>query len=1277
MKNSLLLLILLITFSSGFSNTSIRITKTINWQSSPIVHNPTGNFPIKIWAFDGAAYNDLYPTLPMVSERSLVSSFGNATARLVNTSFESFDKEESEDDIYLSENISIHTKVLKDRNNYFLYFNFIPIRKTASGTFERLTSFEIVLDFEETPIATSRNDYTYTSELSDGEIYKIAVSETGIHKISYEFLKNEVGIDIDNINPNKIRILGNGGGMLPELIDDPRYDDLEEINIRIIGDEDNQFNSSDYILFYAEGPDKWYYDEETKKYNRPKNIYSDQNFYFIKIGSQNGLRVTSQSSISSTNYTTTSFDDYQRFEEDKFNLLNESLGAQGSGRNWYGDPFNPTRERSYNFSFPNIKTSDPVSLKVVFAGRSKSSSSVRVSVEGQEFSESFPNANFANNETSYAYNRLINQTFSASSDDIIITVTYPSVGDGTNIGWLDYIELNTRNNLNKISDQFIFRDHKTMDYNTSTFQVSNVNGNTLIWDITDPLKPLLQENTISGSNLSFGTSSQDILKEFIAFEPNGNYPSPENAGIIENQNIHAFEDIDLAIIYHKDFEEAALRLADHRRDFSGLEVATVEIEQVYNEFACGRKDATAIRDFAKMLYDRSPDKFNYLLLFGDGSFDFKDIINQGKNFIPPFETKESLNPIRAFPSDDFFALLTETEGADLIGALDIAVGRIPARTSFEANAVTQKIIDYDSSPSTLGDWRNRVTFVGDDKDGNTHINQADKLGEEIRNDHPVFNVNKIFLDAYQQVSTSGGSRFPKANEAINRDMFKGTLLMNYVGHGGSKGWAQERVLTNDDIENWTNASKLPLFVTATCSFTGYDEPSITTAGEQAMLKDNGGVIGLFTTTRAVYSNANNRLTNAVFDTIFQDMAQSPTPIGEILRVAKNANSADTLETNSRKFTLIGDPSMKLAIPKYNVATTKINGIDVSTGIIDTIQALQQVTVEGVVTDYNGNILTDFNGSVKPTIYDKIINVMTLGQDPRSPIKEFKLQQNIIFKGNASVTNGKFSFTFVVPKDINYEYGFGKISYYADNGNDTDARGYFDQFVIGGTDPNAIADNQGPLVEVFMNNEDFALGGITSPSPTLLVKLSDDNGINVVGNSIGHDLTGILDENTQETYILNDFYESELDDYTKGEVRFPLFNLSEGLHNIKVKAWDVSNNSGEGFTEFVVASNEKIALDYVLNYPNPFTTCTNFQFEHNIKDQGLEVQIQIFTVSGKIVKTIDEQLYTDGGRVGGIKWDGTDDYGGRLAKGVYLYKIKVRSDDLKTSESEFEKLVILK
>jgi hypothetical protein len=1284
MKNSLLLLFL-IAFSLTSLAQSNTIKRTLNWDETPITYNATGNHALTQWSFEGALYSAKYPSLPIFMERQLVDGPGIVRARLVNTIFEPFDKSFSEDDVFLSENININSQVLNDRGLHYVHFNFIPIRKTIAGSFERLVSFELILDHQPRPVATYRNTYTYESKLSEGIIHKIAVTETGIHKIPYAFFKDE--LELDNIDPNKISILSNGGGMLPELVGAERFDDLAEVAIQVIDGGDGQFNQGDYVLFFAEGPDKWFFDSNTQTYNRPKNIYSFENHYFIKIGSEDGLRINEQSSFSGTDYTSSAHDSYQRIEEETFNLLNESLGAQGSGRHWYGDPFNPTRERSYGFEFPNLITSEPIRFEVQFAARSKSSSRYEIIAGGQTFqSSAISSVNFTDNERDYARNKKLNDQFNANSNSFNVNIRYSSIGDGTNTGWLDYIQLQGRSNNTLNGAQLIFSDYKTLDYSSSAFQVANSDGNTRIWEVTDPINPKIQMSSLNGSVLSFGSAIDSTLRQYVAFKMNAALPTPTYVNAVANQNIHGIDNVDLLIVYHESFEDAAQNLTQHRTAHSNMDVALVEINQVFNEFGGGSRDITAIRDFAKMLYDRNPQKFKYLLLFGDGTYDFRDITGQGQNFIPTYQTRTSLHAINAFPSDDYFVLLSENEGSDLKGALDIAVGRIPVRTIAEANAVVQKIINYDSSPDYMGDWRNRLTFCADDEDGNRHVNDADAIGEKVRKRHEQFNLNKIYFDAYQQISTPGGDRFPKANEAINRDIFKGSLVMNYLGHGGSKGWAQERVLTNEDIDNWNSSNSLPLLVTATCSFTGYDEPSITTAGEQSILKADGGVIGLFTTTRAVYASANRRLTEAAFDTIFQFPGQPTPTIGEILRVAKNANSADTLNDNARKFALIGDPSLKLAVPKYNVTTTSINGIPLSSGvydsvlatnIVDTIQALQRVTVEGFVSDYNGNILTDFNGIISPTVYDKVIQARTLSQDNASPEKSFNIQQSIIFRGNASVTNGAFSFTFVVPKDINYDYGLGRISYYAHDGQALDATGVSDNFIIGGTDPNAASDNQGPLVEVFMNNEDFVFGGITNPSPTLIVKLSDDNGINVVGNSIGHDLTGVLNDNTQDTYILNDFYESEKDDYTKGTVRFPLFNLEEGRYTLKAKAWDVANNSGEGYTEFVVAGNEEIALDYVLNYPNPFTTCTNFQFEHNIKDQGLDIQIQIFTISGRIVKTIETQLFTDGGRVSGIKWDGTDDYGDRLGKGVYLYKVKVRSDDQKNSESDFEKLVILK
>lgn len=1266
---------------SSWSQRSLTIQKQLNWANEPVLHNPTGNFEKQIWIFEDSYANPKHSTLPVFSERFPLANNGDIKATIVNAQFEPLNKLAVPDDEFLQETIQIGTTVESDRNQYFGKVFFIPIIKKGNR-FEKLVSFELKIDFSPAPPeAVARNtEHAFNSILRDGMIYKIAVSKTGVQKIDYNFLKETLKIDIDNIDPTTIKLYGNGGGILPRTIANFRYDDLQENAIEIVGEGDGRFDSNDYILFYGEGPNKWRYSATEALFNQETNIYDVNNYYFIKISPGQGKRISNQNSLNSTAYSTNTFTDYARLEEELINLLDNFSQGQGTGKRWFGDLFETIRDRTYtDFSFPNIITTESGNIKAAFAGRSKSTTSFNTSVSGNTFSATIRRTNTGDVEDDYAHIGQINETFTPNAENLPVTIDYPNTASST--GWLDFIQINVRRSLVFSSSQMTFSDPKTLNFPSSTFELSNFSNELRLWDVSDPLLPKNQQVELNGTTASFGVPTNE-LKTFIAFEPNGTFETPAAVGNIPNQNIHEIASADLLIIYPAEFESAALQLAEHRRNYNGFEVRTVLVDDIYNEFSSGRVDPTAIRDFVKMIADRSP-KFNYLLLLGDGSFDYKNIkrLDNPSSFIPAYETDESLQPIEGFPTDDYYALLSDNEGANLRGALDIAVGRIPAKSLGEAQAIIRKIINYETNPKTLGNWRLKQTFVADDEDSSIHQRQANGISTKVDTLYDVYNVNKIFLDAFQQISTPGGERYPAAKEALNNEVFKGVLVLNYLGHGGSTGWTQERVLQINDILSWTNFDKLPLLVTATCSFTGYDDANFVTAGEEAILNPNGGAIGLFTTVRAVYSSQNERLTRAVFDQIYEKVEGVHPPIGEIMRLGKNSNSADTTNINARKFTLIGDPSMQLALPKFDVVTTRINGNTVNISKADTLQALEKVTVEGFIADDTGNPMTSFNGKIFPTVFDKKVTVSNLQNDNTSRVLPFDVQKNVLFKGTASVVNGQFKFTFVIPKDINYEYGFGKISYYAENGT-TDAAGFYNNVIIGGTKTDAEVDNEGPQVEVFMNDSTFVFGGQTNPNPTLLVLLSDENGINVSGTSIGHDLTAVLDNNTQNTLLLNEFYEAAQDDHTSGIVQFPLSDLAFGVHQIKVKAWDVFNNSAEGFTEFLVADSEDAALERVLNYPNPFTTSTQFQFLHNLSPgQALEVQVRIFTISGRLVKTIDAQAISDGNRVSDINWDGKDEYGGDLARGTYLYKVSVRPSTNngvgKVINSDFEKLVILK
>ncbi|HEB62765.1 MAG TPA: type IX secretion system sortase PorU, partial [Bacteroidetes bacterium] len=650
---------------------------------------------------------------------------------------------------------------------------------------------------------------------------------------------------------------------------------------------------------------------------------------------------------------------------------------------------------------------------------------------------------------------------------------------------------------------------------------------------------------------------------------------------------------------------------------------------------------------------------------------------------PVYETKRSLDPINSFPSDDYFGLISYGEGKNLSGKLDISIGRMPVRTAEQADIIVNKIINYETNKEYYGAWKNNITLCADDVDEEwdiTHIKGAESINYNLLNKYPTFNINKIYLDAFIQENNTGGQRYPEANKAINSSVFNGELMFVYVGHGGPKGLAQERVLQKDDINSWNNKTKLPLLITATCSFTGFDDPKVNTAGEVAFLKEKGGVIGLFSTVRAVYSSSNDALMRSTFNAFFSPESNRFLPLGDIIRIAKNNTSG--LE-NKRKFLLFGDPSMNLNFPKYNVKTTKINNkiITNDSVIIDTLSALEAVNIEGMIIDKNYELVNDFNGEIDITLFDKPTKLKTFANDfegKESLRKEFYLQKNILFKGTAKVENGKFSLNFILPKDINYKYGQGKISYYAIADNLEKAAGYNNNISIGGTANNLISDKEGPQIQLYMNDTGFAYGGITDRNPVLLGFLEDESGINITGIGIGHELSAEMDNNSGNKIILNEFYESEMNNFRKGSFRYPLSKLEPGKHLIKVEAWDILNNRSEKIIEFIAVDGNSEKLKHVLNYPNPFSSMTNFRFEHDLPDQELDIAVNIYSMSGKIVKSISLNKTSPGYQISDISWDGTDDYGNRLANGIYIYKIKVFSPEYNISrESKFEKLVILR
>lgn len=1137
-----------------------------------------------------------------------------------------------------------------------------------NGRVEKVTYYQIEIEIVKGSVANNLRDksksFGTSSVLSTGEWYKIGIVKDAVYKLSYKFLQQQ-GIDVDNIDPRNLAVFGNGSGMLPRKNSDPRIDDLAENSILVIGEQDGVFNKNDYILFYAEGPNEWDYDAGEQKFKHLIHQFSDTSYYFLKIGSTAGKRVLNSNFQASGNQTLINeFNDYAFHEVDKINLLK-------SGDDWLGESFDIQNSHNFSFSFPNLVSGSSAFLLCSVATASKLPSTYTVTAQGKSMTIDARSAPGGYGQR-YAQGDAGSMSFNPTGNVISVTIQYNKpAGFSSAKGYLDYISLNVRRKLILSGIQMKFREINSIGNPNVQFNLGAASAKTQIWDISDPINPIKQQSTLNNGILSF-TNSALTLKEYIAVSDFDS--SFFWRGSVQNQNLHAENSYNYVIISNNRLLPAAERLASIHRS-NDLSVFVVTPQEIYNEFSSGAQDIVALRDFLRMLYHKgmnSSDQLKYVLLMGDGSYDNKYRLGGNTNLIPSFQSNESYDPTQSYVTDDFYCLLDSNEGTFGQNELmDVGIGRIPAQTLDQANKVVDKIQRY-LSADAKADWRNTICFVADDEDNNIHMRDANSLAIMVDTMAPNYNIEKIFIDAYKQYSTPGGQRYPDAFEAIKRQVERGALIVGYTGHGGEVGWAHERILTMDVINNWKNRNSMPLFLTATCEFSRWDDPQRAAGGEVVLLNPEGGGIALLTTVRLVYSFANQQLALSFYQNIFKADANGNMPhLGDVYREVKNSVPG----TNSRNFTLLGDPALIIAYPNYTVVTDSINGMHIST--IDTLGALGLVEVKGHLEDNNGNKLSNFNGTVYPTVFDKEFEVQSLNNDGVG-IFPFPLQNKKLFRGKANVSNGDFSFKFVVPKDIAYNFGNGRLSYYSENQID-DASGFSYDFIVGGTDKNAAEDNVGPDVELYMNDETFIYGGITDENPLFLAKLFDVHGINMAGTGIGHDLTAILDDKTDNPIILNDYYSATLNSYQEGEIRYPLEGLEPGTHKIALKVWDVYNNSSEKTLEFVVQEFKEISIDKVLNYPNPFTTNTSFWFEHNQPNTVLDVKVQVFTISGKIVKTIDRVIETIGynqNTRNPINWNGRDEYGDKLGRGVYVYKLQVRSRRNGSIAEKIEKLVIL-
>jgi hypothetical protein len=1163
-----------------------------------------------------------------------------------------------------------------ERKKPVLFVN-VPVYRKAGGKIEQLLSYDTQVT--ETPSDPNtqpahRPTGVTNSVLANGTWYKIGAPNRGIYKITYSFLQS-IGVNVAAIDPANIRVYGNGGTVLPEKVTSDAPDDLTE-NAIFVSSTGSTFGVNDYILFYANGPTLWTNDTAGQSFFHTSNYYEDQSYYFLNFDLGSGKRITSENATGAADDIVAASDDYLLIENDSANLGN-------IGKTWWGNRMNSINPASLTQTFAlnlgtvsgQIKVTSPVAsvsdqgATIVVKTNGTTQQVVSLSASGDVIPAAVGNVSFL---------------FAPPSGNTNLQYTYSTGGTGA--GYIDYIQLNYRKLLQFQNGQFSFRDWQTFlrpATHNAGYNIQNANGNLKVWEVSDPLNPVALNGTLNGSVYSI-VRPESTLREFIAFDNTFNNPVKLGQSAVPNQNLHALGQTDFLIIAPDTFIDAANDLADFHRQHDNMNVTVVQLDKIYNEFSSGGQDIAGIRNFIKMFYDRSAadgsNMVKNVLFVGAASFDYKNRLSFNTNFVPTFETYESIALDVPYSSDDFYALLADGDNVETINSPnDVATGRIPAYTRTEVEEYVNKVKQYASSAS-FGPWKNVVSYVADNidfNDGSTginHMGDCESVDQFYYNNTPVYNLYKLYCDAYAEVITPSGGRYPMVNKAIDDQIYNGTFLMSYSGHGSPDRWADEAILTPDDYSNWTNPTKLPVMVTATCDFGRFDDPTHRSAGAKLMINPAGGSIAMITTTQVVYNYANTALSLAYITKQFTKNSNNQWwTLGEALAEAKNSASSNSI--NNHKYVVLGDPALTMAMPIHKVQTVKLESSD--NGVLtetDTIKALGRYILSGKVTDDNNNTLTDFNGPVYVSVYDKMKQIQVANPN-QTVTPYFNLQTNIVAKVKGTVTNGLFSVEFVAPKDINYNYGSGKISYYA-NTTTVDASGVDSSFTVGDINRNAPDDNTPPVVKPYIDDDKFRDGGVTGPNPLLYVSIYDLNGINVSGTSIGHDLVGILDGDIQDPYVMNDYYQTVQNDFSNGFVNFPLYNLPEGKHTLKVIAWDTYNNSGEGTVSFEVKNKDKGFISDIYNYPNPVNADgTTFVFEHNQEGEHLDVTIMIYSPNGSLVKTLQQSVDNANNRTE-IHWNGHGNNDLKLMQGVYFYKLNAKTST-GISATAYQKLVILR
>lgn len=1097
--------------------------------------------------------------------------------------------------------------------------------------------------------------------LTSGTWYRFEIPEEGIYKIDRNFLQN-IGININTVDPRTIQIFSVCGYPLPEDYSLQTNIMFKEIAIYVEGENDGKFDQNDYILFYGRNTEAWEYNTVLRKIVRVKHPYTKKSYYWLTYGKTNGKRIGKKASL-------TIADAYkQQFTLSYYSYDKDSIKAGPTGREYYGDEFGgaknsrnyistlrgilPESRINYNFRLINASTAD-VTYSI--------SESNRIIYNGKILR--IYDYSYGRADEGFAF-----YTGALTDERSNLKISLNTTSSGIKV-YLDYFEIEYRRKLEAVSDYLLFFSKDTtsvIEYKITNFTNSNIQ----VFDVTDSWNvKLIEGASISGGEVVFQCIEQrEKVSKYLAVNQNA-YKTPVNATSVNITDIVSnISGSEFIIISNKFFKAQVERYADYRANQSPNKLTTsvYYVDDIMNEFSGGLLDPTAIRNFLKYAYDYWQVKPFYVLLFGDGDYDYLNTIKEtvDKNFIPTYQTVESLDEINSYVTDDYYSRVS---GVDK--KADLAVGRLPVQTENDASAVIDKIIEYENTLEK-GPWRYTITLVADDgpqavgkDDGSLHTSQSENLAQ--KRIPKYFYLNKIYLAAYPTIYTGLGRRKPEVNKAIINSINNGTLLLNWIGHGNPNTWAHEYVFEKASTIPQLKNKNYFFLTAATCDFGKFDDPNEQSSTEMMINMPNSGAIGAFTAARVVYSDANAEINDTFYNYLFSRIDENnlPVRIGKAFFLTKQFRTS----VNDEKFHLFCDPTLRLNEPVLFASIDSINGRLLNSTV--QINALSEVKINGSVRD-NQNNTVNYNGEAIISVYDsdKLVEFKEMNYTVTMP-------GGLIYRGRTTVTNGKFQTEFVVPKDISYENKNGKIIAYIFN-NFNDGIGYTRDIVVGGTNPNAVNDGKGPEIKIYFDNENSENSYLVNPDFTLIVKLKDQTGINTTGTGIGHKLEGILNDDENNSIDFTNYFVGDLNSAGKsGIIRYRFTSMQPGEYKIKIKAWDVFNNFSYEESYFtVVPLDAGLTLRDIYNFPNPFSANTTFTFQHNISST-IDVKIKIYTISGRLIKELEESNIND--KFVKVDWDGRDENGNLVSNGVYLYKVIVESSDKKFKNTALGKLAVVR